>query len=66
MKECGKELDNEHLTWCHKMNTESDYKYLHLLNGTLNQNIETFKQINRNQEKRMENETPCDPVHIVC
>ena len=65
LNECGKELDNEDLTWCHEINTDSDYRYLHLLNGTLNEKIEIFKQINRNQDKRKLNETPCDPVNCL-
>ena len=48
------ELDNEHLTWCFKMNKTNDYKYIHLLNGTLREKIETFKQINQNKMKRNE------------
>ena len=27
LNECGKELDNEHMTWCHEMNTETEYRY---------------------------------------
>ena len=65
MNDCQKELDIGHLTWCHKIYTEIDYRYVHLLNGTLNEKIETFKQINRNQDKRKQNETPCDPVNCL-
>ena len=54
IKKCGKELDNEHLTWCSRLNSENEYKYIQLLNGTLNEKIETFKQINLNQERRKE------------
>ena len=25
---CGKELDNEHLTWWSKFKTENEYKYI--------------------------------------
>ena len=53
LKDCGKELDNDHLTWCSNL-TENEYKYIKLLNGTLNKKIETFKQINLNKERRKE------------
>jgi hypothetical protein len=55
IKDCGKELDNEHMTWCSKLNTDNEYKYIQLLNGTLNEKIEAFKQINLNEERRKEN-----------
>ena len=51
---CGMEIDNEHMTWCPHINTTNDYKYINLLNGTLRDKIETFKQINKNQIKRKE------------
>ena len=54
LKICGMELDNEHITWCLKMNKTTDYKYINLLNGTLREKIETFKQINQNKMKRNE------------
>ena len=42
---CKQELDNEHITWCSKMNEENAYKLEHLLNGTLQEKIQTLKQI---------------------
>ena len=35
IKACLKELDNQHLTWCEKINEEQDFKFEHFLNGTL-------------------------------
>ena len=52
LNDCGKELNNEHLKWCQYMNKESDLKYLDILNGDLQQKVNTFKQIQRNQELR--------------
>ena len=54
IKDCGKELDNEHLKWCSKLNTENECKYIQLLNGTLNEKIETFKQTILKEERRKE------------
>ena len=58
---CGKELDNEHLTWWSKLNTENEYKYIQLLNGPLNEKIETFKQI-KPESRKEKIVIPCDPV----
>ena len=52
IEKCGKELDNEHLTWCQYLNKENDFKYSDILNGDLQQKVYTFKQIQRNQELR--------------
>ena len=52
IEKSGEELDNEHLKWCQYMNKESDLKYLDILNGDLQQKINTFKQIQSNQELR--------------
>ena len=62
---CQKELDNEHITWCSKINKESDYKYEHLLNGTLQEKIETLKQIKMNEKIRNIERIPCDPKSSV-
>ena len=40
---CKKELNNTHLTWCEKINKENDFRYTHLLNGTLEEKIGTLK-----------------------
>ena len=56
VKKCLKLLDNEHLTWCEVLNSKNDYTYLNLLNGTLREKIETFKQINSNEKRRQEEE----------
>ena len=37
-------------------------KYIQLLNGTLNEKIETFKQIHLNEERRKLIVIPCDPI----
>ena len=42
IKQCQKELDNTHMTWCHFMNKEND---LQVLNETLEEKIGTVKQI---------------------
>ena len=65
---CGQILDNEHLTWCTHINEEDDFKYIDILNGDLRDKINTFRQIQRNEEFRKEERRkdklnlPCDPV----
>ena len=61
---CKKELNNNHLTWCEKINKENDFRYIHLLNGTLEKKLETLKQIKSNETRRNEERKPCDPVTI--
>ena len=65
IKACHKEIDNEHITWCSKKNAEKDYKYEHLLNGTLQEKIETLKQIKINEKIRNRERIPCDPKSSV-
>ena len=43
VKKCGQEIDNEHLTWCKYMNEESEFKYMNILNGDLEDKIYTYK-----------------------
>ena len=48
IKKCDKcqyEMDNEHLVWCKYMNEESEFKYMNILNGDLEDKINTYKQI---------------------
>ena len=65
---CGKILDNEHLTWCHHIKEEGDFRYIDILNGDLKDKINTFRHIQRNEEFRKEEREkdklnlPCDPV----
>ena len=54
VKNCLKEIDNEHLTWCEVLNSKNDYKYSNLLNGNLEEKIQTFKQIVDNEKRRRE------------
>ena len=61
IKSCKQELDNEHITWCNKMNVGSDLKFEHLLNGTLQEKIQTMKQIKLNEKIRNSERVPCDP-----
>ena len=51
IKECRTILDNEHITWCKYLNEENDYKYSHILNGDLNEKVETLRQIQYNNRK---------------
>jgi hypothetical protein len=53
VQECGKELDNSHITWCDILNTKEDYTYENLLNGTLEEKIGTLNQIKQNEKRRM-------------
>ena len=54
VKQCGQEMDNEHLAWCRYINEESEFKYLNILNGDLEDKINTYKQIQRNEQRRKE------------
>ena len=46
VNECKSKINNNHLARCPKINSESEqkYNYTHLLNGTLPEKIETYKQ----------------------
>ena len=52
IKECGTILNNEHITWCKYLNEENDYKYSNIVNGDLNEKVETLRQIQSNYRKR--------------
>ena len=58
IEKCGKIIDNEHLTWCESLNSVTDYKFSHLLNGNLKEKLNTLKQIKQNEERRRNKETP--------
>ena len=64
IKSCQKELDNQHITWCDKMNEEKDFRFEHLLNGTLQEKVQTLKQIKLNEKNRNIERIPCDPVNL--
>ena len=54
IKECKQELDNTHLTWCNIINKNNDFRFTHLLNGTLEEKIGTLNQIKFNELTRSE------------
>ena len=62
INQCKKVLNNEHITWCEYLNNPNDFKYYHILNGDLNEKLETYKQIKSNNRRREEEKLPCDPV----
>ena len=51
-----KEIDNEHLTFCKKLNSEKDYRFSHILNRNLKEKIETLKKIEENEEDKRNKE----------
>ena len=53
IKSCNQIIDNEHLTWCEKLNSENEFKYSHILNGNLEEKIKTLKQIKSNEKEEM-------------
>ena len=55
---CQERIDNEHLTWCEKLNAENDFRFSHLLNGNLMEKINTLKQIRSNEKRRLEEKIP--------
>ena len=42
---CKSEIIDEHLTYCSHINSESDLRYEHLLNGTLPEKVKVLEQI---------------------
>ena len=48
VKTCFAELTNSHMTWCEKINSDTDFKFGSLINGTLMDQIDTYKQITGN------------------
>ena len=54
VQSCQQIIDNEHLTWCEKLNSEDDMKYSHLLNGNLMEKVQTLKQIKSNEKRRQD------------
>ena len=40
------------MTYCDKVNDETDYKFSNLLNGSLKEKLETLKQIEENEKKK--------------
>ena len=39
IESCQKELDNQHITWCDKMNEDKDFRFEQLLNETTQERI---------------------------
>ena len=54
VQSCQQIIDNEHLTWCEKLNSEDDMNYSHLLNGNLMEKVQTLKQIKSNEKRRQD------------
>ena len=52
IKSCKQELDNEHLVFCQTMNTQSEIRFHHILNGSLAEKIEASKQAKSNENRR--------------
>ena len=59
IKTCKIEIDNEHLTYCDKLNEGQDYRCLHILNGSFEEKIEILTQIKENENRR--NKDRVDP-----
>ena len=60
IKSCPKELDNQYITWCCKMNEDKDFR----LNGTLQEEIQILKQIKLNDQIQNIERIPCDLVYF--
>ena len=55
---CKKELNNEHLVYCKESNGNSSLRYENILNGSLQDKVETLNQVKLNEKKRnLEKET---------
>ena len=46
------ELDNEHLVVCKEINKQSELRFEHILNGSLELKVEALKQAKSNEEQR--------------
>ena len=55
VKTCQTELDNEHLVYCSKMNSNPEINFFKLLNGTLPEKLEALQQTKENEKKRNQN-----------
>ena len=47
-----KKIDNEHLVFCQELNTQSDLRFEHILNGSLAEKIDALKQAKYNEDRR--------------
>ena len=52
IRSCQQKIDNEHLTWCEKLNDKNDFRYSKLINGNLMEKIQTLEQIKLNERKK--------------
>ena len=57
VKECLTELDNEHLVFCPKLNSNPEISFLNILNGTLPEKVEALQQTKENEQNRNLNRT---------
>ena len=57
IKSCMQELDNEHLVFCKEINKQSELRFEHILNGSLELKIEALKQAKSNEEQRKKEES---------
>ena len=58
IRSCMKEINNEHLIYCTKLNENSEIYFEHVLNGSLQEKIEVLKQVQMNEKKRIEEKEP--------
>ena len=52
IKSCMQELDNEHLVFCKEINKQSELRFEHIQNRSLELKIEALKQAKSNDEQR--------------
>ena len=55
VKTCQTVLDNEHLVYCSKINSNPEINFFKLLNGTLPEKPEALQQTKENEKKRNQN-----------
>ena len=58
IKSCKKEIVNEHLIYCSELNGDSEVKYEHILNGSIQEKVEALKQVQLNEQKRTKENIP--------
>ena len=59
IEKCMVEMNNEHLVWCDKLNTNSELKYSELLNGDFTKKTRSFETSKRKlKKKRSRKESP--------
>ena len=58
IESCKKEIDNEHLVYCEKLNENSLLRFEQILNGSISEKKEALNQVFLNEEMRRKEKEP--------